>query len=206
MRHIKTINELNKKNYDNASKSLRDLGHPERADRIEAHSVYIELKEAREKYDIGVCTFEGGHKGEFLYFDEYMSFDIYMDGNHVNHGDDGVEQIYFPLFFRFEGKTNYDNTSNYSPFSVNYNVENKEVMVDIGLTEEMMEEDFGQRKLILNNRQDALRVLKSLRKLDFTDSFKSNDGFEQWHKRFKEMVNGSIEEEVKGIYINQLWK
>ncbi len=208
MKHLKTINELHQHTYRDASKALAKLGHSVRSQAVKAHGNEMELRQSREDYNIGKCTFEGGQTGEFICFDEYMSLDVYMD---TNYGPDGYETLFFPLFFSLEdGDPNnewlQEEGPQFSPFSIFYNVGKKTVGIEIGTTEDANKEFFDAEKILFNNRQDALKIINELKNLDFKPEFKALDGFDQWYKRFQEMVHGNKEEGIRGISINEMWK
>jgi len=195
MKHLTPFNELRGYVYRDAAAKLKKMGHISRADALNAHSYDMEIK-AAEKYNIGQCTFEGGTTGDFISFDEYMTFDTYVDGKHGGH----ASYIYWPVFFKFD-VANYDDNYIHNPFCIDYDVENDNITIDCqdleGL-ERKFNVNLASDAWLFNNRKDANKVVRALLDIEFPEKMKENEHFSEFEENYKKML-------VK-LRVNQIWR
>lgn len=200
MKHLKTLNELNTWTYHNAARKLTKMGHKGRANDLMDHSYDMQIKNA-EKYNIGQCTFEGDHVGEFLSYDEHMSLDTFSDGCYDTSTDTFDYEngwIFWPLFFRFDEK-NESGENSFNPFYIDYDIANDRVNIGSEYAEGL-QEAFGipGEEMLFNNRRDANKVVRSLRSIEFPEKMMEDEHFTVFKENFDKMVNK--------LSVNQLWR
>ena len=191
MKHLTTFNELNGDTYRSAATKLKGMGHNARAKDLEDHSYHMDTKAAYERHGIGECTFhhdlfQDGIVGTFITFDEHMSLDWFKDGGH--------DFIYFPLFFKFDVKS-YDDYI-HQPFFIEYNMNTGEVGVgsEDPATLVLQSDDA----LLLNNRNDAHKIIRALRNFNWDEKIQEDPVFPAFKAGFELMVNK--------VSINQIWR